>query len=57
MLMVGDYACGGVGYLGALYFVFSFVVNPKLYFLCMCVSLCLSVCVCFVDIQLLYNII
>ena len=43
MLMVGDYACGGVGYLGALYFVFSFVVNPKLYFLCMCVSVCLCV--------------
>ena len=38
--MVGDCACAGMGYLGTLYFVFSFVMNPKLYFLCVCVSVC-----------------
>ena len=61
MLIVGDCACGGMGYLGTLYFVFSFVVNPKLYFLCVSVCLCVSVlltyscCIIVYKLQL-YNI-
>ena len=56
--MVGDYACGGVGYLGALT-LFSVLLRTQnsISFVCVCLCVCLSVCVCFVDIQLLYNII
>ena len=55
--MVGDCACAGMGYLGTLYFVFSFVMNPKLYFLCVCVYVLLTYSCCIILYKLqMYNI-